>query len=66
MIMAGWKKTIEVLPAIIVCGVTFAVCQWGTASYLGPYLPDIIASLGGHGGPGHPARVLEPETDFRL
>ena len=45
MIMVGWKKTIEVLPAIIVCGVTFAVAQWGCASYLGPYLPDIIASL---------------------
>jgi lactate permease len=45
MIMVGWKKTIEVLPAIIVCGATFALCQWGTASYLGPYLPDIISSL---------------------
>jgi lactate permease len=45
MIMAGWKKTIEVLPAIVVCGVTFALAQWGCASYLGPYLPDIIASL---------------------
>ena len=45
MIMVGWKKTIEVLPAIIVCGVTFAVGQWATASYLGPYLPDIISSL---------------------
>ncbi len=45
MIMVGWKKTMEVLPAIIVCGVTFALCQWATASYLGPYLPDIISSL---------------------
>lgn len=45
LIMVGWKKTIEVLPAIIVCGVTFAVSQWATASYLGPYLPDITASL---------------------
>ncbi|WP_298270872.1 L-lactate permease [Geobacter sp.] len=45
MIMVGWKKTIEVLPAIIVCGVTFAVTQWATASYLGPYLPDVTASL---------------------
>ena len=45
MIMVGWKKTIEVLPAIITCGVSFAVCQWATASYLGPYLPDIISSL---------------------
>jgi len=45
MIMVGWKKTIEVLPAIIVCGVTFALAQWGCASFIGPYLPDIIASL---------------------
>ncbi|HBA87894.1 MAG TPA: L-lactate permease [Geobacter sp.] len=45
MIMVGWKKTIEVLPAIVVCGVTFAVVQWATASYLGPYLPDVTASL---------------------
>ncbi|WP_298434884.1 L-lactate permease [Geobacter sp.] len=45
MIMVGWKKTIEVLPAIITCGVTFAVTQWATASYLGPYLPDVTASL---------------------
>lgn len=44
-IMVGWKKTIEVLPAIITCGVTFAVTQWASASFLGPYLPDIIASL---------------------
>jgi len=44
-IMVGWKKTMEVLPAIIVCGVTFAFAQWGTASYLGPYLPDVTASL---------------------
>lgn len=45
LIMVGWKKTIEVLPAIITCGVTFAVTQWATATYLGPYLPDITASL---------------------
>ena len=45
MIMVGWKKTMEVLPAIVVCGITFAVGQWATASYLGPYLPDIISSL---------------------
>jgi len=45
MIMVGLKKTLEVLPAIIVCGATFALVQWSTASYLGPYLPDITASL---------------------
>jgi lactate permease len=45
MIMVGLRKTLEILPAIVVCGATFALAQWGTASYLGPYLPDITASL---------------------
>ncbi len=45
-IMAGFKKTMEVFPAVATCGISFAVLQWLSASYLGPYLPDIIASLG--------------------
>jgi len=46
LIMVGLKKTLEVLPAVITCGGTFALLQWLTASYMGPYLPDITASLG--------------------
>ncbi|MFC7392916.1 L-lactate permease [Scopulibacillus cellulosilyticus] len=44
-IMAGWKKTIEVLPAILVCGLSFAVTQFLTSNYLGPELPDIASSI---------------------
>lgn len=45
LLMAGWKKTVEVLPAILVSGGTFAFFQWLTANYLGPLLPDIIAGI---------------------
>lgn len=45
IIMAGWKGAKEVLPAIAVSGMTFAVAQWWSSNFLGPYLPDIIASL---------------------
>ncbi|KAF0993875.1 L-lactate permease [Geobacillus sp. TFV-3] len=45
LIMAGWKKTVEVLPAIIVSGVSFAVTQYLTSNFLGPELPDILSSL---------------------
>ena len=45
MIMVGFKKTIEVLPAIIVSGVAFAVTQFLSSNYLGPELPDILSSL---------------------
>jgi len=64
MIMVGWKKTIEVLPAIIVCGVTFAVCQWATASYLGPYLPDIISSLAAMAALVALLQVWQPKENY--
>jgi lactate permease len=45
VLMAGWKKSIEVMPAIIVSGLSFAFFQWFTANYMGPMLPDVIAGL---------------------
>lgn len=45
IVMAGWKAAKEVLPAILTAGVTFAIAQWWSSNYLGPMLPDIIASL---------------------
>ncbi|MGJ3204938.1 L-lactate permease [Geobacillus thermoleovorans] len=45
LIMAGWKKTVEVLPAIIVSGVSFALTQYFTSNFLGPELPDILSSI---------------------
>lgn len=45
IIMAGWKGAKEVLPVIVVSGFSFAIAQWWSSNYLGPMLPDIIASL---------------------
>lgn len=44
-IMTDFKKTIEVLPAVIVSGVTFAITQFFSSNFLGPELPDILSSL---------------------
>ncbi len=44
-VMAGWRKTLEVWPAILVGGGSFALTQWFTANYVSPMLPDIAASL---------------------
>jgi lactate permease len=46
VIMAGFKKTREVLPAILVSGISFAFLQWFTSNYIGPALPDVIAGIG--------------------
>jgi lactate permease len=45
VIMAGWKDTMEVMPACLVAGISFAVLQWFSSNYLGPELPDILSAL---------------------
>ncbi len=49
VIMVGFRRAMEILPAIAACGVTFAAVQFATANFLGPYLPDLLASLGAMG-----------------
>ncbi|MEJ7770247.1 MAG: lactate permease LctP family transporter, partial [Chitinophagaceae bacterium] len=46
ILMAGVKKTTEVIPAILVSGISFAFLQWFSSNYLGPALPDVIAGIG--------------------
>ncbi|MGO0122621.1 L-lactate permease [Desulfothermobacter acidiphilus] len=44
-IMAGWRKSLEVWPAILVSGLSFALTQWFTSNYMTPMLPDIASAL---------------------
>ncbi len=46
MLMSGFKRTKEVLPAILVSGISFAFLQWFSSNFLGPALPDVIAGIG--------------------
>lgn len=45
VIMVGFKRAFEVLPAILVSGISFALAQFLSSNYLGAELPDIISSL---------------------
>ena len=47
VLMAGWKKGLEVWPACLVSGGSFAIAQFFSANspLTAPLLPDIIASL---------------------
>ncbi|TGA95942.1 L-lactate permease [Sporolactobacillus shoreae] len=65
-IIAGWKKTIEVLPAILVCGVSFAVTQYFTSNYLGPELPDIASAIVSMVALTAFLKVWKPKTIFRF
>jgi lactate permease len=44
-VMVGPRRAIEVLPAIIACGVSFAGMQFFVSNYMGPELTDIMSSL---------------------
>jgi lactate permease len=45
VVMAGRQKAMEVLPAIVACGVSFAGMQFFVSNYMGPELTDILSSL---------------------
>jgi lactate permease len=45
LVMAGPARALEVLPAILACGVSFAGMQFLVSNYVGPELTDIMSSL---------------------
>jgi lactate permease len=45
VVMAGGKRALEVLPAILACGLSFAGMQFYVSNYMGPELTDIMSSL---------------------
>ncbi|MFL6557845.1 MAG: L-lactate permease, partial [Bacillus sp. (in: firmicutes)] len=65
-IMAGWKKTKEVMPAILVSGVAFAVTQFFTSNYMGPELPDILSALVSLFALAVFLKFWKPKTIFRF
>jgi lactate permease len=66
LIIAGFRKTMEVLPAVATCGAVFAACQWAVASHLGPYLPDLLASLASMAALIVLLSCWRPKTVFRF
>ncbi|HEY5079745.1 MAG TPA: lactate permease LctP family transporter, partial [Opitutaceae bacterium] len=66
LIMAGPRRTLEVLPAVAACGVTFASCQWLVSTHLGPYLPDLLSSLASMAALLLLLRFWKPRTTFRF
>ena len=45
VVLAGWRRMREVLPAVLLTGVSFAVVQFLVSNFVGPELTDIIAAL---------------------
>jgi lactate permease len=64
--MAGFRRALEVLPAIVACGLTFGVVQFGVSNTLGPELADILASLASLAAMIVVMKLWRPGSIFRL
>ena len=45
VVLAGWRRMREILPAVLVTGISFAIVQFLVSNFVGPQLTDIIAAL---------------------
>jgi lactate permease len=66
IVMVGGKRALEVLPAIIVCGVSFAGAQFYVSNFVGPELTDIISSLTCIGAMVVMLKLWKPRNIMRL
>ena len=64
--MCGFKRALEVLPAIAVAGLCFAGSQFFFSTYHGPTLPDIMSALCAIIGLMILLRVWKPRAIFRF
>lgn len=64
--MCGFKRTLEVLPAVIIAGVCFAGSQFLVSNYVGPYLPDIISAIVTILGLGLFLKVWKPKQTWHF
>ena len=65
-VMGGWKALRGVLPAAIICGVTFAGVQFGVSNFIGPELTDILSSLSAIAVLVVLLRLWRPKDNFEL
>ncbi len=45
ILMSGFRRSLEVLPAILVSGISYASVQFLTSNFINPMLPGILAGL---------------------
>ena len=64
--MCGFKRTMEILPAVIIAGVCFAGSQFLVSNFVGPYLPDIISAIVTIIGLGLFLKVWKPKNTWHF
>ena len=66
VVLAGWRRMREILPAVLLTGVSFAIVQFLISNFVGPELTDILAALVSMGCLALLLRVWKPAQTFRF
>ncbi len=64
--MAGVGGAVEVWPAVVACGGTFALVQFSVSNFIGPELTDILAALTSILATALVMKLWHPANIFRL
>jgi glycolate permease/lactate permease len=64
VLYAGWKRMVEVWPAVLVAGGTFAVGQFTVSNFVGPELTDALSALVSLTAVAWLLRVWKPADEF--
>jgi lactate permease len=66
VVLAGWKRMVEIWPAVLTAGLTFAIMQFVTSNYISPSLVDVVAALAGMASLWILTRFWQPKTIWRF
>src|ERR1700687_937545 len=66
VVLAGWKRMREILRAVLVTGISFAVVQFLVSNFVGPELTDVIAALVSMGCLALLLRFWQPAHVYRF
>ncbi|HLL40814.1 MAG TPA: lactate permease LctP family transporter [Rubrobacteraceae bacterium] len=65
-VMAGWRGMMQVMPAVLTAGISFAAGQFLAANFLGPVLVDVLAALFALAALYLLLQVWQPQTAWRF
>src|SRR5262249_35221995 len=64
--MAGWRSALEIWPALLICGGSFAGVQFLVANYHGPWLVDVAGGVVSLVALALFLRVWQPKTIWQF